>query len=53
MRFVALWPMALTGHAAGTLDHDDAVNLQLFHLVGISVWLGGLMALVLVRRVLG
>ncbi len=31
-----LWPMALTGHAAGTLNHDDAVNLQFFHLAGIA-----------------
>ena len=45
--------MALTGHAAGTLNHDDAVNLQFFHLVGISVWLGGLIALVLVRSTPG
>lgn len=50
---VGLWPMALTGHAAGTLDHDEAVNLQLFHLLGIAVWLGGLVALVVVRRQLG
>lgn len=49
----ALWPMALTGHAAGTLNHDDAVNLQLFHLVAVSVWLGGLVALVITRRSLG
>jgi cytochrome c oxidase assembly factor CtaG/putative copper export protein len=49
----ALWPIALTGHAAGTLNHDDAVNLQFFHLLGISVWLGGLLALVLVRGMLG
>ena len=50
---VALWPMALTGHAAGTLNHDEAVNLQLIHLVGINVWVGGLIALVLARRLLG
>jgi putative copper resistance protein D len=53
LAFAALWPMALTGHAVGTLNHDDAVNLQYFHLVGISVWLGGLVALVLARRHLG
>lgn len=50
---VGLWPVALTGHAAGTLDHDDAVNLQLFHLLAIAVWFGGLVALVLVHRRLG
>ena len=53
MGLMALWPMALTGHAASSLNHDEAVNLQFFHLVGTSVWLGGLVALVLVRRLLG
>jgi cytochrome c oxidase assembly factor CtaG/putative copper export protein len=53
LALLALWPMALSGHAAGTLAHDDAVNLQFFHLVGISVWLGGLVALALVGRSLG
>jgi cytochrome c oxidase assembly factor CtaG/putative copper export protein len=52
LALAALWPMALTGHAAGSLNHDEAVNLQLFHLVGISVWVGGLIALVLVGRLL-
>ncbi|WKN46612.1 cytochrome c oxidase assembly protein [Nocardioides sp. Arc9.136] len=50
---VALWPIALTGHAAGTLNHNDAVNLQMVHLVGISVWFGGLLALALIWRQLG
>lgn len=49
----ALWPIALTGHAAGTLDHDAAVNLQMFHLLGTAVWAGGLLALVVVRRPVG
>ncbi|WP_301799251.1 cytochrome c oxidase assembly protein [Nocardioides sp. ChNu-153] len=46
----ALWPMALTGHAVGTLGHDEAVNLQMLHLVGTAVWLGGLVGLVIARR---
>ena len=50
LALVALWPMALTGHAAGSLNHSDAVNLQAMHLVGIAVWAGGLAALVIVRR---
>lgn len=45
-----LWPMALTGHAATSSGHDDAVNLQAMHLLGLSVWAGGLGALVLTRR---
>jgi cytochrome c oxidase assembly factor CtaG/putative copper export protein len=49
----ALWPAALSGHAAGTLDHDDAVTFQAMHLLGLTVWFGGLLCLVLVRRHLG
>ncbi|CAB4924253.1 unannotated protein [freshwater metagenome] len=53
LALLALWPMALTGHGASTANHDEAVNLQFFHLAGTSVWLGGLVALVLARRQLG
>lgn len=49
----ALWPLALTGHAAGALNHDIAVNAQLVHLVGITVWVGGLAVLLLFGRRLG
>src|SRR3546814_6503889 len=49
---LGLWPIALTGHAAGALDHDIAVNSQAFHLVGTSLWLGGLIALVYAAPVL-
>lgn len=49
LSIAGLWPMALTGHAAGTLQHVDAVNLQMFHLLGLGVWAGGLLALVLLR----
>lgn len=48
-----LWTMSLTGHAAGTLFHDVAVDLQFLHLLAVSVWVGGLIALVLSRRALG
>jgi cytochrome c oxidase assembly factor CtaG/putative copper export protein len=47
---LALWPLATTGHAAGDANHDVAVNAQMAHLVGISVWVGGLASLALVRR---
>lgn len=53
LALVALWPMALTGHATGALNHDEVVNLQMFHLVGIGVWGGGLVALALVGHRLG
>ena len=48
-----LWPMALSGHAVGTTSHTDAVNLQALHWVALSVWAGGLAALVTVRNRVG
>ena len=49
----ALWPLALTGHAAGALNHDVAVNAQAAHLVGVTVWVGGLAVLIGFGRTLG
>jgi putative copper resistance protein D len=43
---LSLVPVALSGHAAGTASHAIAVNSLGLHLVGISIWLGGLVAIV-------
>lgn len=45
----AIVPIALTGHAAGQVNHGTAVNAIGMHLVAITVWLGGLVAVVLLR----
>jgi putative copper resistance protein D len=45
----AIVPVALTGHAAGQANHGLAVNAEGLHLLAISVWLGGLVALLLLR----
>jgi putative copper resistance protein D len=47
--FLSLVPMALTGHASGTANHGMAVNSLGLHLLGISIWVGGLIALSIVR----
>jgi putative copper resistance protein D len=47
--FLSLVPMALTGHASGTANHGMAVNSLGLHLVGISIWVGGLIALSIAR----
>ena len=44
---------ALTGHAAGSASHEDAVNALGLHLIGIVVWTGGLLALALLWQQLG
>ncbi len=39
-----LLPQALSGHAAGSTDHDVAIDTMIYHLLGISLWIGGLLA---------
>jgi putative copper resistance protein D len=46
---LTLLPPALTGHAAGAADHDLAVTSLAAHLVAGALWVGGLLALVLLR----
>ena len=53
LTLVAVVILALTGHAAGSASHEDAVNALGLHLLGVVVWVGGLLALVAVRRTLG
>jgi cytochrome c oxidase assembly factor CtaG/putative copper export protein len=48
-----LLPLALAGHAAGAVDHNIAVNALAVHLVGVTVWVGGLLALAALRPLLG
>ena len=48
-----LLPLALAGHAAGAADHATAVNALAVHLVAATVWVGGLLALALLRPILG
>lgn len=42
---VAVLPRAFTGHAADVGDHGTAVSSLVFHLVGVTVWAGGLVGL--------
>jgi putative copper resistance protein D len=45
----SLIPLALIGHASGTENHSLAVNSLGMHLVGIVIWVGGLIALFAIR----
>ena len=53
LSLLGILPLALAGHAAGSVDHDAAVNSLGFHLVGVSLWVGGLIALLVLRPLLG
>jgi cytochrome c oxidase assembly factor CtaG/putative copper export protein len=49
----AVLPLAWTGHGGSSLNHATAIDAQMTHLVGVSVWVGGLAALTLLRSRLG
>lgn len=53
LSLLALLPLALGGHAAGSQDHMNSVDSLALHLVGVCLWVGGLAALLLVSRRLG
>lgn len=53
LSLVSLYPLALIGHAAGSDDHEAAVDSLLVHLVSVSIWVGGLLALLLMWGRLG
>ncbi len=44
---LALLPLALAGHAAGSDNHQAAVDSLAAHLVGVALWVGALAGLVL------
>ena len=50
LSLLTLVPLALGGHAAGSLDHGNSVDSLLLHLVGVCLWVGGLGVLVVFGR---
>lgn len=46
----AVYPLAETGHASADTSHSLAVNSMLMHLLGVSVWLGGLVLVFAFRK---
>jgi len=49
----ALLPLSLSGHAAGSDEHGNAVNSLAIHLIGVTAWAGGLVAVILLRKKVG
>lgn len=44
-------PPVFTGHAAGSGSHQAAVSGLALHVIGVLAWAGGVLALLLIRRV--
>lgn len=49
----AVLPLAWGGHSAEATDHTLAVGSLALHLIGVVIWVGGLLALVALRPVIG
>jgi putative copper resistance protein D len=45
-----LLPLVYVGHSASSADHDAAVSSMMVHVVAASVWVGGLVAVLLYLR---
>jgi cytochrome c oxidase assembly factor CtaG/putative copper export protein len=45
LSLVGLFPVVATGHSASGGAHDVATDSLLFHLFGVTLWVGGLVAL--------
>ena len=50
LALTGLAPLALIGHSASAGDHEGAINSLGLHLVGASLWVGGIAVLVLLGR---
>ena len=50
---LAMLPLSLAGHASDLASHDTAVTSLAVHLVAAVVWVGGLLALAMLRPLLG
>jgi cytochrome c oxidase assembly factor CtaG/putative copper export protein len=50
---LAMLPLSLAGHAAGSGNHDTAVDSLALHMVSAVLWVGGLLALMMLRPLLG
>lgn len=45
--------LGLAGHAGASLDHTNAVNAMAWHLAGMAVWAGPLLAMLACARIIG
>jgi cytochrome c oxidase assembly factor CtaG len=52
LALAGLVPAALIGHSSSSSDHSAAVNSLGLHLVGVSVWIGGIILLALLSGIL-
>src|SRR4029453_14393518 len=52
LALIGLIPTALIGHSSSSSDHEGAINSLGLHLVGVSVWVGGIIILAVLSGLL-
>ncbi|MFE4081464.1 cytochrome c oxidase assembly protein [Paenarthrobacter sp. YIM B13468] len=52
LALIGLIPTALIGHSSSSSDHEGAINSLGLHLVGVSVWVGGIIMLAVLSGLL-
>lgn len=52
LALIGLVPTALIGHSSSSSDHEGAINSLGLHLVGVSTWVGGIIMLAVLSRLL-
>jgi len=53
LSLLAMLPLSLAGHSAAAANHGTAVSSLALHLVSAVLWVGGLLALTMLRPILG
>ncbi len=53
LALATLWPVSFAGHGSSLVGHEQGMTGLLLHLVGVTLWVGGLLAIVILRPVLG
>ena len=53
LSLLAILPLSLAGHASDAANHGTAVSSLALHLVATVIWVGGLLALAMLRPLLG
>lgn len=53
LALAVLWPISFAGHGSSLVGHEQGMTGLLIHLIGVTLWVGGLLAIVVLRPVLG
>lgn len=53
LAIATLWPISFAGHGSSLVGHEQGMTGLLIHLLGVTLWVGALLAIMILRPVLG